>query len=216
MAYSGLFLGSSLSAIALCFACSNSTFEAGGESGSAGAAGAPHAGGGSAGDSNAAGTSSGGTSSGGSSGATDSGGTASAGASGAVTGNGGASAGTGGTPAGGATSMGGSGGADCASLKAEYSAAVAKARVCDAGSTDECSKSSLPALGCGCPTLVNAKSTYTTVAQKLHDQIEADKCSTGAICDIACVPYTGASCAASTSATDMAYVCTSSLAAAAN
>lgn len=219
MAYSRSLFGSSLAFLMLSVACGGN-FEAMGVGGSAGVAGTAHAGGGNGGDSSSAA----GAPSGGSSGSTAIGGTTSAGASGAVTGSGGSSVGSGGSsagsgsggvPAGGAPSTGGTGGADCATLKTEYTAAVEKARVCDVGSTDECSKSStLPALGCGCPTLVNAKSTYTAVAQKRYDDIQADKCLTGAICNIACAPATGASCALQTATAGGGYVCTSSLAAA--
>jgi hypothetical protein len=109
--------------------------------------------------------------------------------------------------------MGGTGGADCTTLKAAYSAAVVKARVCDVGSTDECSISStLPAIGCGCPTLVNAKSQYTTVAQQRYDDFQAAKCSSGPVCAIACVAVTSASCAAQAASAGTGYVCTGGLA----
>jgi hypothetical protein len=220
--YRSLFL-SSLAIAALCGAC-GSKFDAVDAGGAGGLAGSTHvagsggdttSGGGSSGAPEIGGTNSGGSNSGGTT--TGAGGANAAGAGGGAhaAGAGGAGA-SAGAPAGGGTSTGGtggSGGADCTTLKAEYSAAVEKARVCDAGSTDECSaSSSKPALGCGCATLVNAKSPYTLIAQNRYDDIQAAKCSSGPICNIACPPATGASCAAEASSASTTYVCTSSLA----
>jgi hypothetical protein len=198
MAYCRLWLA----AATLCLSCGSSFVSSdngtGGGSPSAGATGTS---GGS--------TSSGGAQSGGSAGASAAG----AGAGGASAGNGGAANGgaaNGGAANGGASGAAGSAGAaDCATLKTEYAADVDKARGCDSGSTDQCSTSStLPAIGCGCPTLVNAKSTYTTLAKAKYQAIQDAKCAAGPICNIACLGYTSASCSAQMIATGTAYECT--------
>ena len=130
----------------------------------------------------------------------------------------------GGAPSGGAPSGGGSSGAgasagaaDCATLKADYATALEKARVCAGGSTDECSTSStLPALGCGCPALVNAKSDLTSVAKQKYQAIQDAKCVAGPICEIACLAYTGAACTAQAASAGTGYVCTGSQSATTN
>jgi hypothetical protein len=77
------------------------------------------------------------------------------------------------------------------------------------GSVDQCDKSStLPNLGCGCPTLVNAKSAATTLAKQKYQAFQDAKCPVGPICNIACIAYVGAACSAQ--ATGTAFVCTGS------
>ncbi|HEY5375855.1 MAG TPA: hypothetical protein VIK01_19385 [Polyangiaceae bacterium] len=216
--------------ITLCSACGGSSFvasgtDAGGTSAEAGATGSH------GGDTSSAGASSGGSgaeSSAGSSGQA-AGGAATAGAGGSSAGGtsaGGSSAGagTGGSHAGAGGSSGGShagaggsagGGGDCTTLKADYAAALEKARACDMGSVDQCDKSStLPNLGCGCPTLVNAKSAATTLAKQKYQAFQDAKCPVGPICAIACIAYVGAACSAQTTGT--AFVCSGSNLATAN
>jgi hypothetical protein len=198
MAYCRLWLA----AATLCLSCGSSFVSSdngsGGGSPSAGAAGTS---GGS--------TSSGGAQSGGSAGASAAG-TGAGGASGGTASGGAATGGAGGASLGGAAGAAGSAGAaDCATLKTEYAADVDKARGCDSGSTDECSTSStMPAIGCGCPTLVNAKSTYTTLAKAKYQAIQDAKCAAGPICNIACLGYTSASCSAQMTTSGTAYECT--------
>jgi hypothetical protein len=215
MSYSRLWLVAGT----LCLAC-GSKFEPG-DTGS-GSAGTTASGGSSA--AGGAMTSGGASSAGAHSGGAGAG--ATAGAAGAGAGNGGAPSGgapsggapSGGAPSGGAPSGGASSGAggsagaaDCTALKAEYTAALEKARVCDSGSTDECSASStLPAVGCGCPTLVNAKSDSTTIAKQKYQAIQDAKCAAGPICQIACLAYTGAACTAQAASAGTGYVCTGS------
>jgi hypothetical protein len=208
MAYSRLWLVAGT----LCLACGGSDFKSGADGGAGGvAAGAGM-------------SASGGTSSSAGSGATANGGANTAGAAnggagaGPSAGAGGSSAGstsTGGSSTGGGSAgtssagAGGSAGADCTTLKAEYAAAVEKARACDSGSTDECDKSStMPAIGCGCATLVNAKSDYTTIAKQKYQAIQDAKCGTGLICNMACLAYTSAACSAEASTASAAYECT--------
>ena len=191
--------------LALCVSCGGSSFGSGaavgGGSSTSGGNGAGGAvAGGSGGNAGTAGTHSG-----------DAG--ASVGGAGAAAGNGdagtgSASAGNGGASIGGA-GAGGSASADCTRLKAEYSAAVEKARGCDNGSTEQCSPSStLPAIGCGCPILVNAKSDFTTVAKQKYQAVQDAKCDSGPICDIACLEYMGAACLAQKLGAGTMYQCT--------
>ncbi len=184
-----------LSVATLCLSCGGSNFVSSGDGSGGGSAQAGASSGGS--------TSSAGTASGGASGRVGTGGSATAGSS---------NAGTGGSPAAGqASGSGGSSGApDCDTLKADYSATVDKARGCDSGSTDECSKSStLPAVGgCGCAALVNAKSPYTPIAQQKYQAIQDAKCPAGPICNIACIAYTSAACTAVTETSGTVYECT--------
>jgi len=188
----------------LCLSCGGSNFvsSSDGSAGSTAQAGAASGGSSAqAGATSGGSTSSAGAASGGASGSTSVGGGVTAGSS---------NAGTGGGPAGGASGSAGSAGApDCDTLKADYSAAVDKARVCDSGSTDECSKSStLPAVGCGCAVLVNAKSPYTPIAQQKYQAIQDAKCPAGPICNIACIAYTSAACTAVTLTAGTVYECT--------
>ena len=124
--------------------------------------------------------------------------------------------GTSGTGSGGrggaASGSGGAAGADCTKLAQLYQAAVEKARVCDKGSTDQCSASSVAqAVGCGCPALINAKSDYATAVRKAYQAYQDAKCdSGGVICDIYCAPATSASCAQQTMTSGNAYVCMAS------
>ncbi|MEO6598417.1 MAG: hypothetical protein ABIQ16_00995 [Polyangiaceae bacterium] len=199
-----------------CVAACGSKFESssGSSSGSGGAAdsgaasdggaseaGAPATGG----DGASAGESTGGSSS---AGDTSVGGRATAGSGGSA--HGGASAG--GASAGGASAGNGSAGAagaDCAALKAEYAALVKKARVCDEGSTDQCTtESKAPVIGCGCPTLVNVKSEYTALAAEKYKAIEKNGCNNGPICQIACLQPTSASCAKTSGMGSSEFVCT--------
>ena len=186
--------------VTACVAC-GSSFDSSGAGGGTGVGGDGQAG------STATGghTSSGGTgSSGTGTGGTSSGGSGAAG--GSAAGTGGSSA-VGGSPAGGSGGVGG--GVDCAAMKADYSVAVEKARVCDAGSMDECSTSStLPTFGCGCPVLVNAKSDATASAKEKYKAIQDAKCPSGPICNIACLAYTSAACTAQAAAAGTGYVCT--------
>jgi hypothetical protein len=201
-----------------CVAC-GSNFEAGGSGGANGGGGAPQAGetglggelsnGASAGESSGGSDAAGESSSGGSA-AAGRGGTSAGGTSAGGTSAGGASAG--GTSAGGASAgnaAGGAAGADCAALKTEYAALVKKARVCDEGSTDQCTISSkAPVIGCGCPTLVNAKSDSTTLAAEKYKAIQKAGCDNGPICEIACLPPMSASCAKSSGMGSSEFVCT--------
>jgi hypothetical protein len=109
----------------------------------------------------------------------------------------------------GANASGGAAGTDCAALKTEYAALIKKARVCDKGSTDECTTTSkAPALGCGCPTLLNVKSEFTAQALAKYKAIEDGKCNNGPICGIACLPPTTASCSQSMGTGTSEFVCT--------
>jgi len=194
----------SLVVMVLCAAC-GSKFDATG-SGEAGASGAGQAGGeASGGRTSSAGSSSGGATEAGA------GGTTTAGAGGSVVGlggSGGSVVGSGGS-GGSVVGSGGSAGADCAALKTEYAALVQKARVCDKGSTNECSPSStLPAVGCGCPVLVNSKSADKTLAEQKYKAIEANKCNLGPICASACVQYSGADCTAQSATPGGDFTCT--------
>ncbi len=203
-----------LVAVTWCVACGSSFSGAGGSGGdsSAGKAGDASSGAGNTGD---AGDASGGTvaqagagTGGASGGAVGVAGGSSAGAGGSVAGAGGSSAGAGGT-SGAAAGSGGSAGADCGKLQTDYLAAVEKARVCDKGATDECSTSSSFPSACGCPILVNSKSEYTALAKKAQKAMDDSGCHY-VTCGAACLPFTGASCAAQTMGTGTSYVCTGS------
>ena len=204
-----------LAIVTLCSACGGSSFEAGGSGGSSGST----ADAGTTG-SNAGATSSAGDTSGGSAGESSAGAGGHAAGGAATAGAGGSSAGgssAGGSSAGGAGAGGASAGAggsagaaDCTTLKADYAAALELARVCDKGSTNQCSASStLSTLGgCACPTLVNAKSEATTLAKQKYQAFQDAKCPIGPVCNIACPAYTGATCSAA--ATGNTFVCTAS------
>ena len=134
-------------------------------------------------------------------------------------GAGGSAAGSGpggGTGRGGTGGTGGTGGAtDCKTLQSEYGTLLEKARVCDKGSTNECSPSStLPSNGsCGCPVLVNSQSEATTLAQKKYKQMQDYKCTTGVVCsNIACLIVNSASCVQQTSGMGTGFMCTGSAA----
>jgi hypothetical protein len=206
-----------LALITLCSACGGSSFEAGGSGGAGGTSAEAGATGSHGGDTSSAGTSSGGSAGLSSAGAAghSAGGAATAGAGGSSA----AGSSAGGASAGGSSagaSAGGSAGAtDCATLKADYAAALEKARLCDMGSTNQCDKSStMPNIGCGCPTLVNAKSEATTLAKEKYQAFQNAKCPIGPICNIACIAYSSAACTAQTMGTG--YVCTGSNAVTAN
>ncbi|MEI9952890.1 MAG: hypothetical protein WDO74_28935 [Pseudomonadota bacterium] len=198
----------------LCAAC-GARFAASDGSGSSGGAG--KAGEASGGLSNSAGSSSAGDA-----GELEAGGTGAAGegataGEGSTAGQGGAGSGNGGAGSGGAGNGGalagsaGSAGADCALLRQQYAAAVEKARVCDRGSTDQCSPSSVaqPVDGCGCPVLINAKSEAAATVKKAYQAYQDSKCETGVLCDIACVPQTSAYCAQQSMASGGPAVCVS-------
>jgi len=134
-----------------------------------------------------------------------------AGAGGAAAGASGSSAGRGGWGNGGRWGgSGGSTGADCATLKQQYEAAVEKARLCDKGSTDQCSPSSVAQRigGCGCPVLINTRSEYATAAKKAYQAYQDGKCdSSGPVCDILCAPAATASCTQQSTGTGSSFVC---------
>ncbi len=175
-------------------ACGGSSFDSGGSAGDSGAGGS----GASSGSTSVAGTSA--------NGGTDAGG--------GTTANGGSTSSAG---ASGTTAAGSGGTADCAAMKTEYAATVEKARGCDMGSTDECSPSStMPVFGCGCSTLVNAKSPYTDLAKKEYQAIQDAKCPVGAICNIACIANTTATCSSQTTSAGTAYECTGTVGGIAN
>lgn len=228
---------SSLLALTLCVACGGSSFgsassggagsssaqagssqTSGGHTGSAGASSAGQtsaAGAANGGQTGAAGTANGGQT--GSAGAANGGQTGSAGAAnGGHAGDvaGGGTIGSGGSSAGATASAGspagGSGGTDCAALKVEYDAAVQKARICTQGGMGECSSSStLPAVSCGCPVLVNAKSANLALAKQKLQALQDGKCNAGPICNIACLAYASAACMPSATAAPE-LVCTGS------
>jgi len=162
--------------------------------------------GGSAGSSQAGEANGGQPSSGGSGG--DAGELATGGASSA--GDGGSSAGSGSAGNGGAAVAGsaGSSSGECARLKAQFQAALEKARACDKGSKDQCSPSStVEPLSCGCAVLVNAKSEFSTAAKKARQAYQDAKCAEGIACAaIACAPIVDASCAPEIGSTS-AFVC---------
>jgi hypothetical protein len=198
------FLGSAVAVV--CVAC-GASFSANEGGAAAGSGGSAAAGGGS--------PSSAGSSSAGDAGEMAVGGTgaagegSTAGAGGTVTGVAGASAGRGGSGHGGGTGGGGAG-TDCATLEQEYRATVEKARVCEKGSTDQCSPSSAAEAvgGCGCPVLINAKSEYAAAAKKAYQAYQNNKCgSSGPVCNIFCAPAATASCAQQTMGTGSAFVC---------
>lgn len=204
--------GPSLITIALCSACGSSFDASGiGDAGGGGVAGQPGAAGNSGGDEASGGdTSAAGSANSGSGGMPGAAGEPNAGTGGTAAGSGGSGPGAGGNAGGPAAGGGaGNGGApDCVGLKAEYSAALERARVCDAGSTDECSTgTTLPAIGCGCPTLVNGKSEFTALAKRKYQAFQDGKCNSGAICNIGCIPPTSASCAPQPAASGKGYVC---------
>jgi hypothetical protein len=199
----------SLFILLACVAC-GSNFEAGGTGGATGSdGGAPQAGASAMGGDTSNGASAGESSAGANTaGESSAGGHATAGGGGAA--HGGAS--SGGTSAGGSSggnASGGSAGTDCAALKTEYAALVKKARVCNQGSTDECSTASkAPTVGCGCPTLVNANSEYTALAAEKYKAIQKNNCDGGLTCGIACLAPTGANCAQSNGTGTSEFVCT--------
>ena len=211
--------------VSVCAACGSSFTGATGGAGGTADAGGPSDGGNGAAAGNASGGASGDTSTNAGGPSAGSGGSTTAGAGGSAghnaAGAGGTSAGAGGTSgrggAAGMTSTAGAAGApatDCKTLEAQYATLVEKARVCDKGSTDECSPSSkLEAVGCGCPTLVNAKAEATTLGQKKYKELQDNKCLGGVACGIACVAVMSAACAPQTMGTGTGFVCTGSLAA---
>jgi len=123
-------------------------------------------------------------------------------------GDGGSSAGSGSAGNGGAAVAGsaGSSSGECARLKAQFQAALEKARACDKGSKDQCSPSStVEPLSCGCAVLVNAKSEFSTAAKKARQAYQDAKCAEGIAC-AACAPIVDASCAPEIGSTS-AFVC---------
>jgi hypothetical protein len=148
------------------------------------------------------------------SGSAGEGSTAGAGGSGAGgSGNGGS--GNGGSGNGGSGNGGGWSGGECATLRQEYQTAVEKARVCDKGSTDQCSASSVAQpINCGCPVLVNAKSEYTVAAKKAYQAYHDAKCDSGGIdcAQVFCPPAMGAACAPQSMSPGNAFLCTAPIA----
>lgn len=187
-----------------CVAC-GASFSAG--DGSGGSGGLGQAGAASGGETNAAGSSSAGDA-----GESSVGGTGAAG-EGSIAGGGSSAAGRGGSGAGGAVAGAGGAGVDCAKLKQQYQTAVEKARVCDRGSTDQCSTSSVAEpINCGCPVLVNAKSEYTATAKKVYRTYQESNCDDGGLaCDIFCAPATSASCAQQSMGPGSSYLCTAGI-----
>lgn len=191
-----------------CVAC-GSDFKAGGSAGATGdGGGAPSDGGASQAGAMATAGDAGSGALGGdvsSAGDSSSGGSPTAGSGG--TAHGGAA--HGGAASGGTSAAGGTAGSDCTALKAEYAALLKKARVCDKDSTDECTTdSTAPAVGCGCPTLLNVKSESTPLALDKYKAIQKANCDNGPICNIACLPVTSASCAQSNGSGASEFVCT--------
>ncbi len=214
-----------------CVGCGASFSANDGSGGSAGSgqAGSGQAGSGQAGSGQAGEASGGVTSSAGSpsmadAGAMDVGGSSAAGQP-ATAGSGGSTGSTGGRSGWGnggqgsggwRSGMGGGpwGGADCDALRQDYTTAVDKARVCDKGSTDECSPTSVaqPVGGCSCPVLVNAKSEYTATAKKAYQAYQDAKCGESVLCDVFCTPAVSASCAQQGMAPGNTFVCTAGIA----
>jgi len=166
----------------------------------------------SSGDGGSAGSSQAGEANGGQPSSAGSGGDASELATGGASsaGDGGSSAGSGSAGNGGAAVAGsaGSSSGECARLKAQFQAALEKARACDKGSKDQCSPSStVEPLSCGCAVLVNAKSEFSTAAKKARQAYQDAKCAEGIACAaIACAPIVDASCAPEIGSTS-AFVC---------
>jgi hypothetical protein len=173
-------------------------------------------------------SSSAGSSSVGEAGEAEAGGTSSAG-QGSTAGEGGSVVGVGGTTSSGGWGSGrggwgnggwrnGTGGAsatDCLALQEEYEAAVQKARVCDKGSTDQCTASSLaqPIGGCGCPVPINAKSEAGAAAKKAYQAYQSANCQTsGPLCDAFCAPPVAVSCAQQPMTSGNGFVCTAATA----
>jgi len=104
---------------------------------------------------------------------------------------------------------------DCATLQQEYEAAVQKARVCDKGSMDQCSPSSVaqPVSGCGCAVLINAKSEAATAAKKAYQAYQDAKCDHGgAVCNAICAPPLSASCEQQAMTSGNTFMCASGVA----
>jgi hypothetical protein len=181
--------------VLLCGAC-GSAFVAGDANGtnatSGGSGLAPTAGTSSSGATNAAGATRGGTAD-----------EASAGGTGSVAGE---------RPASGGGGLAGSSagdGVDCVALIAEYAVELEKARACDSGSglVNQCSPSStLTAVGCFCPVLVNATSEHTRLAQEKYDSIQTNNCKLQPDCDTTCSQYSSVGCGPSNAGTT--FVCT--------
>ncbi|MEO8900844.1 MAG: hypothetical protein ABI488_04290 [Polyangiaceae bacterium] len=200
-----------LFAVSVCVAC-GSSFSAADKGAPGGTSGAGEAGnvGTSGGDTTDAGDAGTGAVSTAGGAASAGAGGASAGSGGSAGGFGGSSAGAGGAHAGAGGSSAGAGGsgggADCAKLRSDYLATLELARVCDKGSTEQCSvASSLP--GSCCPVFVNAKSQYTTLAKK-QQQAMTDAGCHYAVCTIACLLSTSASCAQQSMASGNTFMCT--------
>jgi|HubBroStandDraft_2_1064218.scaffolds.fasta_scaffold346612_1 hypothetical protein len=104
--------------------------------------------------------------------------------------------GQGGSPGtGGATGTGGNGGLTCDQLQADYQAALATARECSVGGTNQCQKTVASALGCnGCPTFVNDDSGLS----QFQNAWNQGGCSQNQVCaNIACLAPKAATCRAS-------------------
>ena len=111
----------------------------------------------------------------------------------------GGSPGTGGaTATGGAHGTGGNGGSTggptCEQIQAAYQVALATARQCSVGSSNQCQKMVASALGCGgCPTFVNDDSGTSQVENAWNQA----RCGQNQVCtDGACLAPQGATCKA--------------------
>jgi hypothetical protein len=103
----------------------------------------------------------------------------------------GGATGTGGNPGGG----GQGGGPSCDQIQAAYKAALATARQCSVGGTNQCQKMAESALGCtGCPTFVNDDSGFSQYDNAWNQA----GCSQNQLCPgIACLAPKSATCKAS-------------------
>jgi hypothetical protein len=105
----------------------------------------------------------------------------------------GGSTGTGGNQGG--SSGGSTGGLTCEQIQADYQAALATARECSVGGTNQCQKTVTNALGCnGCPTFVNDDSGLS----QYQNAWNQGGCSQNQVCaNIACLAPRAATCKAS-------------------
>lgn len=105
----------------------------------------------------------------------------------------GGSTGTGGNHGGGGTG-GSTGGLTCDQIQADYQAALATARECSVGGSNQCQKMVSSALGCnGCPTFVNDDAGLTQYENAWNQA----GCSQNQVCaNIACLAPRAATCKA--------------------
>ena len=110
-------------------------------------------------------------------------------------GKGGASGTGGATGAGGNPGTGGqTSGLSCDQIQADYKLALAKARQCTSGATNQCQQMASTLLGCnGCPTFVNDESGLSAPEAAWNQA----KCDQGQVCtNIACLSPKGGACRA--------------------